>query len=212
MSHGMAVERFVQNPSLLVELCREMIERLDGGTENGDSGAMEVQLREIARAIDKLDKQGVSVPDALRAEKTRLAATLGLNAEATQTLNHLADELEKLLLDLNFRLGRTSEARPAKRSRAKRSKSPKTDRATLRRLIVEGLHELGGSAHKRDLYKLIEKNYEGRFLPGDFEYLPDGKRIVWKNYSDWEGTTMRKEGLLKSDSPRGLWELSKDHR
>ena len=45
---------------------------------------MEAQLREIARAIDKLDKLGVPVPDALRAEKTRLAAALGVSAEASR--------------------------------------------------------------------------------------------------------------------------------
>ncbi len=84
----------MKDPSLLVELCREVIERLDAGSENGEMTAMEAQLREIARAIDKLDKLGVPVPDALRAEKTRLAAALGVSAEASQTMNHLADELE----------------------------------------------------------------------------------------------------------------------
>lgn len=212
MSHGGEVERYVKDPSLLVELCREVIERLDAGSDNGETAAMEAQLREIARAIDKLDKQGVPVPDALRAEKTRLAAALGVSAEATQTLNHLADELDELLKDLKDRIGRTFDATPAKKPRAKRLNSPKTDRSILRSLIIEALNELGGSAHKNDLYKLIEKKYEGRFLPGDFDYLPDGKRIVWKNYSDWEGTAMRQEGLLKSDSPRGIWELSEDHR
>lgn len=212
MSHGAEVERYVKDPSLLVEMCREVIERLDAGSDNGETAAMEAQLREIARAIDKLDKQGVPVPDALRAEKTRLAAALSVSTEATQTLNHLADELEELLKDLKDRIGRTPEATPAKKARAKRAKSPKTDRSILRKLIIEGLNDLGGSAHKNELYKLIEKKYEGRFLPGDFDYLPDGKRIVWKNYSDWEGTLMRKEGLLKSDSPRGIWELSEEHR
>lgn len=212
MSQGGEVERYVKDPNLLVELCREVIERLDAGNDNGETAAMEAQLREIARAIDKLDKQSVPVPDALRAEKTRLAAALGVSAEATQTLNHLADELEALLKDLKDRIGRTPEAATAKKPRGKRSKSPKTNRSILRRLIIEALNELGGSAHKKDLYKLIEKKYEGRFLPGDFDYLPDGKRIVWKNYCDWEGTAMRQEGLLRSDSPRGIWVLNKELR
>jgi hypothetical protein len=212
MSHGGEVERYVKDPSLLVELCREVIQRLDAGSENGETAAMEAQLREIARAIDKLDKQSVPVPDALRAEKTRLAAALGMSAEAAQTLNHLADELDELLEDLKDRISRTAEAGPAKKPRTKRSKSPKTDRSILRSLIIEALNELGGSAHKTDLYKLIEKKYEGRFLPGDFDYLPDGIRIAWKNYSDWEGTVMRQEGVLKANSTRGIWELSEAHR
>lgn len=207
MSHGGEVERYVKDPSLLVELCREVIKRLDGGSDNGETAAMEAQLREIARAIDKLDKQGVPVPGALRAEKTRLAAALSMATETSQVLNLLAEELEELLTGLKRRISCISDVAAVKKPRAKRSKSPKTDRSILRKLIVEALKELGGYAHKNDLYKLIEKKYEGRFLPGDFNYLPDGKRIAWKNYSDWEGTLMRKEGLLKSDSPRGIWEL-----
>src|SRR5690554_798726 len=145
MSQGGEVERYVKDPNLLVELCREVIERLDAGNDNGETAAMEAQLREIARAIDKLDKQSVPVPEALRAEKTRLAAALGVSAEATQTLNHLADELEALLKELKDRIGRTSEAMPTKKPRAKRSKSPKTDKTILRQLIVEALQHFGGS-------------------------------------------------------------------
>ena len=60
------VERYVKDPSRLVELCREVIDRLDAEVDNSDTAAMEAQLREIARAIDKLEKLGVQVPDALR--------------------------------------------------------------------------------------------------------------------------------------------------
>jgi hypothetical protein len=211
MTNETEVECYVKDPSLLVGLCRKVIERLDAGSENGETAAMEAQLREIAHAIDKLDKQSVPVPDALRAEKTRLAAALSVSAEAIQTLNHLAEDLDNLLLDLKSRIGRVPETTSPKKPRSKRAKSPKTDRSVLRKLIIEGLNEFGGSAHKDELYKLIEKKYEGRFLPGDFDYLPDGRRIAWKNYSDWELTLMRKEGVVKSDSPRGVWELSEEH-
>jgi len=136
MNHCGDIERYVKEPSLLVELCQVVIERLDVGSDNGETAAMEAQLREIARAIDKLDKQGVPVPDALRAEKTRLAAAQGVSAEANQTLIHLADELDELLKELKVRIGRTSETATAKKPRTKRSKSPKTDRTVLRRLII----------------------------------------------------------------------------
>ena len=71
MSHPAEVERYVKDPSLLIELCREVIDRLDAGSNDDDTTAMEAQLREIARTIEKLEKMGVPVPDALRAEKTR---------------------------------------------------------------------------------------------------------------------------------------------
>lgn len=213
MNHGEEVERYVKDPSLLVELCREVIERLDAGSDNGETAAMEAQLREIARAIDKLDKQGVPAPDALRAEKTRIAAALGVSSEATQTLNHLADELEELLKDLKDRIGRTPEAAPAKKPpRAKRSKSPKTDKAVLRRLIIEALRHFGGSAPKNDVLKYMEEKLHGKLLPGDLEWRESVNEHAWQNNACWERYAMTADGTLKTGSPRGIWELSEDYR
>ena len=94
------IQRYTKDPSLLVELCREVIERR-------------------------------------------------------------ADELEDLLKDLKARMGRTSAVVSGKKPRTKKDKSPKTNRTVLRKLIIEGLIQLGGSAQKKDLYKRMEKNYEG---------------------------------------------------
>jgi len=212
MSHGGEVERYVKDPSLLVELCREVIERLDAGSDNGETAAMEAQLREIARAIDKLDKQSVPVPDALRAEKTRLAVALGLSADATQTLNHLADELEELLKDLKDRIGRTAEAAPAKKPRAKRSKSPKTEAAIFRQLIVAVLKSSGGRAKVAEVLGGVGERLKGKLLPGDLEVRQDGKTLAWRNNAQWERLRMVHDGLLRSDSPNGIWELSEAHR
>jgi hypothetical protein len=212
MSHDAEVERYVKDPIRLVELCREVIERLDAGTENGETAAMEAQWREIARAIDKLDKQDVPVPDALRAEKTRLATALGVSADATQTLNHLADELEDLLKDLMDRIGRTPEATPAKKPRAKRSKSPKTNKTILRKLIVEALRHLGGSAPKSEVLKYMEEKLHGKLLPGDLEWREATNDHAWQNNACWERYAMTQDGTLKTGSPKGIWELSEEHR
>lgn len=200
------VERYVKDPSRLIELCREVIDRLDAEVDNSDTAAMEAQLREIARAIDKLDKLGVQVPDALRAEKTRLAAALGVNSEASQTLNHLADEFQDLLKDLKSRIGRSPEG-PSPKKNAKRSKAPKTDKTILRKLIIEALQYYGGSAHKNDVLKYMEKKLHGKLLPGDLEWRDATNDYVWQNNACWERNAMKNEGLLKSGSLRGIWEL-----
>ena len=84
------IDRFVKAPSLLIDLCRDVIDRIDCGSNNADTGEKEAQLREIAKAVEKLEKMDVPVPDALRAEKTRLAADLGTQSQTEQTLQHLA--------------------------------------------------------------------------------------------------------------------------
>lgn len=212
MSHGGEIERYMKDPSLLVELCREVIEGLDAGSDNGETAAMEAQLREITRAIDKLDKQGVPVPDALRAEKTRLAAALGVSAEATQILNHLVDELEELLKELKSRIGRNAESDPVKKPRAKRSESPRTDKTVLRQLIVAVLKSSGGRAKAAEVLDGVGERLNGKLLPGDLEVRQDGKTLVWRNNACWERSRMVRDGVLRSDSPNGIWELSEEYR
>lgn len=212
MSYGGEVERYVKDPSLLVELCREVMNRLDAGRENGETASMEAQLREIARAIEKLDRQSVPVPDALRAEKTRLAANLGVSAEASQTLNHLSEELEALIQDVKSRLGSSLEVSPVKKPRTKRSKAEKTSPAKLRILIVEVLKVKGGSAKVREVLDEIGKRLEDELLPGDLEVRQDGKTLAWQNNVCWQRFRLVEDGILKPDSPRGIWELSEDQQ
>jgi hypothetical protein len=83
----------VQDPSLLIDLCREVVNRLDDGQDQAETAAMETQLREIAKAVARLDRLGVPVPEALRGEKTRLAAALGGPTQTTLALSHLADQM-----------------------------------------------------------------------------------------------------------------------
>ena len=105
MSKDSDIERFAKDPSLLAELCREVIDKIHAGSDDAKVGEKEAQLREISRTIERLEKTGIAVPDVLRAEKTRLAADLGIKAEAAQALNHLADEFDEMLKDLNVLAG-----------------------------------------------------------------------------------------------------------
>ena len=198
-------DKLVKDPRLLVDLCREVIDCQSYG--NVESAAMEAQLKEIAKAVEKLEKIGVAVPDALRSEKTRLAAALSTHADVFQALSSLAEGLDEILKELNARLGTIKKQTTTRKSSPRRGKVIKTDRKILRSLIIQALMELGGSARKWDVLNLMETLYEGKFLPGDHEYLPDGKRLNWTNNTEWECTQMRKEGLLNHDSPRGIWEL-----
>jgi hypothetical protein len=207
------VERFVKDPSLLPDLCREVIDQLDSQDENAEEemAAMDIQLREISKAVEKLEKQGVAVPDVLRAEKTRLASALGVQAESIQVLNQLADELDEILSDLKSRLGRDVPA-GVKRKRSKRSLLQRTDKSVFRNLIIEALEQKGGSAHKNDILKYIGAKLDGKLLPGDMEWRDTSKDYVWQNNTSWERFAMVTDGILKADSRRGYWELSDDYK
>ena len=106
MGNGTEIDRLVKDPSLLIELCREVIDRINNGTDDPKASEKEAQLREIDRAIKKLEKMGVAVPDTLRAEKTRLAAQLVGKSIASLALTLLAGGFDKILKDLNGRVKR----------------------------------------------------------------------------------------------------------
>jgi restriction system protein len=43
----------------------------------------------------------------------------------------------------------------------------------------------------------------------DYEKLPSGVKIRWQNTAQWERYKMVQDGLLRSDSPKGIWEITK---
>lgn len=205
------IERYVKNPSLLVDLCREIIEQLDSGDDNAEMDAMEAQLREISRTIDRLEKSAVPIPDVLRAEKTRLAAAL-CDKTGTAALHHLTEEFEEILKDLRTRLRQPGDSTAGKRSHGKRSRSPKTDKNVLREQIISALKKSGGRARVANVIEEMGRHLKGKLLPGDLELRQDGKTIAWINNARWERQRMVREGILSSNSPNGIWELTEDYR
>jgi hypothetical protein len=86
------IERLVRDPSLLIRLCRDVIEQLEAQADSAEVSEKTAQLREISRTVERLEKAGVPVPDTVRSEKLRLASLLGVKADATQALAQLAGE------------------------------------------------------------------------------------------------------------------------
>ena len=196
---------FVQDPSLLVNLCRDVIDHLSANSEDVAVIEQEAQLRTIAKAIEQLENSGVSVPDPLRAEKTRLAARLAVNADAKQGLAQLANEFGNLLKDLRERLRKSTTA-----PRGKRSKLPTTPPAVLREHILKALKKLGGRARVANVIEEMTLQLEDKLLPGDKVWRETTNEPVWKNNTKWVRFRMTQDGALRQGSPRGIWELVED--
>jgi len=220
MNNTADIDRFVRDPSTLVELCREVVDRLDASSDDAAVAEQEAQLRAIAKAVEQLEKSRVAVPDPLRAEKTRLAASLAVTADAKLALAQLADEFQDILKDVRERLGQNANTpetkqpkQTTKHARTPRSqKLPKTTHVVLREHILRALKKLGGKARMSEVMEEMSRQLDGKLLPGDFALRQDGKSIAWKNNAQWERLKMRQEGILRDDSPSGIWELVKEHR
>lgn len=83
----------------------------------------------------------------------------------------------------------------------------KLPQKAFRQPLLEVLHELGGSAHTRQLRAFVKKRMNSLLLPGDLELVSTGEERWW-NATCWERSALVKEGYLRSDSPRGTWTLS----
>lgn len=46
----------------------------------------------------------------------------------------------------------------------------------------------------------------------DYKKLPSGVRIRWHESAEWEKYKMAKDGLLRSDSPKGVWQITEKGR
>ncbi len=211
MSKHHDITEYVKDPSLLADVCRHVIESLDSVGDDDESREKEAQLREIAKTIERLEKAGVAIPDALRGEKTRLASDLAIKSEGLAGLNRLADELEEVLRDLKTRISRDDGTANGTKPRRKRSRSPKTDKQVLREQILKALKKLGGSARVSEVIEEVGKQLDGKLLPGDLEWRDATEEYAWQNNVKWERFQMIKDGLLRSDSQRGHWQLSEDH-
>ena len=101
---------------------------------------------------------------------------------------------------------------PPKKTIERKGKLPrgqKTPQQAYRRPIMEALYELGGSAPVADVLRLVEGKMKTLLIEVDYQKIPSGD-TRWRNTAMWERHELIKDGLLKSDSPRGVWELSKE--
>jgi hypothetical protein len=78
--------------------------------------------------------------------------------------------------------------------------------------ILEALLEKGGKATEREVFEIIEQKMGKYFNHLDLEILKDGYFKRWQKNVAWQRFNMVKEGLLKSNSPRGLWEITEKGR
>lgn len=74
--------------------------------------------------------------------------------------------------------------------------------------ILAVLSEKGGKATQGEVFEIIEQKMGKNFNNLDLETLSDGYTKRWQKMAAWQRYIMVKNGLLKSNSPRGIWEIT----
>lgn len=79
--------------------------------------------------------------------------------------------------------------------------------------LLQSVAEMGGSARVRDVAPQVEKRMRSTLNETDYEPLPSTPDTPrWYNTMQWCRLALVKEGLLRADSPRGVWEISEAGR
>lgn len=84
----------------------------------------------------------------------------------------------------------------------------KTQQIKYRTPILQALEDLGGSGRVNEVLNSVYRKMKNILVPVDLEELPSSGEIRWRNTAMWERYQMIQKGLLKSDSPRGIWVIS----
>jgi hypothetical protein len=89
----------------------------------------------------------------------------------------------------------------------KRGTAEVTHQWEFREPILEALEELEGRGEARQVLNIVYKRMKEKFKENDLEQLTSGE-VRWRKMAMWERYNMVRDGLLRSDSPRGIWEIS----
>jgi hypothetical protein len=86
--------------------------------------------------------------------------------------------------------------------------------AAYRALILETLLEIGGKGYVPEILQKVKLKAEqrGLLLQRDYGDVPSGGEEYWRNLARWERKVMKDRGLLRPDSPRGIWEITDQGR
>jgi hypothetical protein len=87
--------------------------------------------------------------------------------------------------------------------------SDRTPEDAYYRPILESLVALGGSARTRDVLNRVYEIMKDQLSEHDHQRLSSSKKeIRWYNAAKWARNTLCNQGLMRTDSPNGIWEIS----
>ena len=197
---------------VFLSMCGELLDAVIA-SEKANIGVRnkEIQLLEIARACERLEKQDVPIPDALRSEKTRLSAEL---TTMGTRLSELSEE-EAYITDLARTLNQIckekhgfSPVTDKPKKKPMREHGPRTSKNELQRCVIQALQTLGGRARGKKVLAEMAKLLEGKLTPGDLRWIESTKEYAWQNSTRWHYPTMKQMGILRADAPTGIWVIN----
>lgn len=174
--------------------------------KNEVTSAFGILLEEIEGVINELTNES---EQAIKNKDYKKAKKIIEDAERLTAFKEKIEELQKEWN--NIYSGRFTEKIQRRRVLNRLKKGLRTPEAAFRIPILESLLELGGRAKMKEVLKKVEEKMKDKLNSYDMEGLPSNpSQRRWENTAQWCRNTMVKEGLLSSNSPRGIWEITQE--
>jgi len=175
--------------------------------------AFEILLEEIETEIDFTNRVGSRAFEARDYDRAQEAL------EQAARLTAYRDKLAALRRDWDRLVPvvdeetEDTETTESRRNLGRLSRGLRTPEDAYYRPILQVLVQRGGSGQVGEVLEEVREEMKGILRDVDFEPLAsDPHNPRWRNAAQWARNSMVNEGLLKSGSPRGVWEITEKGR
>jgi len=176
------------------------------------SSAFEMLLEEVEAEIDFVNGVGAKAFGGRDYDKAKEAL------ERSGTLTAFRDKVAVLRKEWEELAAvaereEDEETRDERRNLGKLRKGVRTPESAYYIPILQVLVEMKGSGKVAEVLERVGKLMKPILKEVDYDPLassPDNLR--WRNAAQWARNSMVREGLLKADSPRGVWEITEAGR
>ena len=176
------------------------------------SSAFEMLLEEVEAEIDFVNNVGAKAFEVRDYDKAKealeRAATLTAFRDRVAGLRKEWEELAAVAESQE-----DEETKAARRDLGRLRRGLRTPEVNYYQPILQVLAEMGGSGKVAEILDRVGEVMKPILKDVDYDPLassPDLPR--WRNAAQWARNSMVHEGLLKVDSPRGVWGISERGR
>ena len=169
------------------------------------SAAFEILLEEVQVIADDLNKEGATAFENGNYEHAR---ELIDDATRLEEFRGKVRDLQKEWTGI-FEDAGLAEKATNRKSYGRLATGLRTSEKAFRRPILRVLVKRGGSAPAGEVVEALEDRMRDQLNEYDREFMPsDPDTTRWEKSAHWCRYAMVNDGLLRDDSPRGIWEIS----
>jgi len=174
------------------------------------------QVHDEIEEAERLKRERLQRAEALVEEAMELLDRYRLSLRVTSRGIKFVDAEGKTVYDTSKGSegdeGTSLRPQRSNQSRKRLKRGEKTPQGAYEKPILQALVQLGGSGTADSVLSIVEEQMKALLRPVDLAPTSPGRDLRWRNTAKWARNKLKEEGLIKADSPRGIWEISEKGR